>query len=295
MGKYYRTFRIIIIWLYAAMSAIFLVASFFFLLESTSSFFELINALLQVKEKLARFFGKYALFAGSIIMMVFVGIPQLISSLFVIARMKRGIIFSIMAAVLLFFFSIILTIWFPADIFCYIILFISLIEMAVSILCLISYFQHHFYFNIDNYLKIGRNPDTLVVCYCNDIYMRKLSYEVADDLECDLYEIESFDKKYWNNDTEEENRKEEVDISLYRNIHFIFKLENGHLPVVIKDFIDNHSLKNKRIYIEIVSPRKGGLVKAKKEIKESLKHISGYFITKMSFGVVSERTKKTNL
>lgn len=293
MGKFYRFFRIVLIGISSIVSAVFFVAAFFFLLESTSAFFEMISMLLQIKEKLGRIFDQYDFFAASIILMALVAIPQLITTLMILARMKRGIIYSIISSFLLMVVSIPLIIWFPDNRFTYMILITGASEELFSILCYIAYYQNHFYFNEDNYLRIGLNPETLVVCHSTDVYMKKLAYEVADEMEADLYEIDQNKSNWFKGALDSAYEfNQDIDIKEYRNIHFVLRYKLDKIPQAIIDFIENHPLKNKRVYFEIVTSKTRSLNKFKDEIKYYVRHANGFYITKMRFGVISERIKK---
>ena len=299
MAKNYRLFRILIIWIYAFVAAVFFALSLFFLLESNGSLFGVENFLLRLQDKIYYLFWSNSLFAIAIVLIVLVTIPQLTSSFLTIARMKRGIMFAFLSAVILLVLSIHLCIWFSSDWISYFCLFVSIFEMVLSILCWIAFYQYHFYFDENSYYNLGFNREALVVYYAYNDYVRKHAYEIANMLESDLFEIKLKKERsmfgvYYDTFKEKEVELliDNINMNRYKSVHIIYQMPFNKIISPTLTFIRHNQFKNKKIYVEVVGVKTKNYNLVKKAANKELKHIQGYFFTTMRFGVVTKRIRK---
>ena len=122
------------------------------------------------------------------------GIPNLIAAALLFQKKKSGVILGGVLGLTLMAWIMIQFVIFPNNFIDNLYFDFGILQALTGLAALIFYGQEHFAFEAADYPNVGKNPDTLVVCFSRMGYTRKIAYEAADKIGAALYEIKASER-----------------------------------------------------------------------------------------------------
>lgn len=119
------------------------------------------------------------------------GIPNLISSFFIIKKKEAGNIISMISGVLLNLWIVIQLVIFPSNFLSNSYFIFSFIQFFLAYMAFVFYRQEHMTFNESNYKNINRDLSKAVVYFSRLGYTKLLAYEEANRLGATLIEVKT--------------------------------------------------------------------------------------------------------
>ena len=193
MGRYYRLIRRLLIWISLIIGCLFMAISFVFLMEPYGQVLGFDALLLRLQEVFNNHYLFHKLYFVTAIIMFLVAIPQTLTGLLMIARIRGGMIVSIVSNSSLFLLMLFFSVIFPSFYYSWIILGVAVLGFVLGILCIIAYYQYNFYFNVNDYPHVNQTQNVLVVYYALNDYIKKHAYSLAERFNGSIYQIETLD------------------------------------------------------------------------------------------------------
>lgn len=270
--------------------------SFLFLVEPNGQ----VTGFNIMLEKLQKIFNYAPIFDNLLftagMLLIFIGVPLIMSALFLIARMYCGIIFAIISGVILIVGNVFVLAIYGTDFILFVGLILGLVLLACSVLTFLFYYKYVFYFNEADYNRLGYNPRELVVYYSRTTYIKKYAYELANSLEADIIALSPYDDFKGNKGFFRYvkalflHRPEpiyEIEIGQYENIHCVFESFMSYTSPPMMSFFEayGHKIKTPELICVYFAPLgvKKYLCNLKDYFRDPIDHI---LAVKMKYGVV---------
>ena len=119
------------------------------------------------------------------------GIPNLVSSYFIIKKKNCGNIISMVSGVLLNLWIIIQLVIFPSNFLSNTYFIFSFIQFFLAFMTFVFYSQEHMVFDLNNYKNLNKNPKKAVVFFSRVGYTKLLAYEEANKQGATIIEVKA--------------------------------------------------------------------------------------------------------
>ena len=139
---------------------------------------------------LAKYLYQDYIFPG-IALLLINGIPNLISSYFIIKKKNCGNIISMVSGVLLNLWIVIQLVIFPSNFLSNSYFIFSFIQFFLAYTSFVFYRQEHMVFNENDYKNINKNSNKAVVYFSRLGYTKLLAYEEANKLGAKIIEVKA--------------------------------------------------------------------------------------------------------
>lgn len=130
------------------------------------------------------------IFSG-IALLIVNGIPNLIASYLLIKNKKSGIILGTILGFTLMLWITIQFIIFPMNVLSTSYFIFGIIQLITGYMTYVFYNQEQFEVNVEEYKKVGKNKETLVVYFSRMGYTKKIAYEKANKIGADIVELKA--------------------------------------------------------------------------------------------------------
>ena len=218
------------------------------------------------------------------------GIPNLISSFFIIKKKEAGNIISMISGVLLNLWIVIQLVIFPSNFLSNSYFIFSFIQFFLAYMAFVFYRQEHMTFNESNYKNINRDLSKAVVYFSRLGYTKLLAYEEANRLGATLIEVKTkertegtlgfwwcgrFAMHHWPMEIEP------IDLSLYDSVTICTPIWVFRISAPIRALCINNKGKVKNVSYIINHFNPVTYKSAVKEMDEllSTKHINAISVT----------------
>ena len=191
--RYKKTKKILLFWcLFVGLCAIY--GSICMLIKPTGELLHMENLLpyFKVLPFSDILFQNY-IFSGICLFLVN-GISNLIAAYLIIKDKKQGFILGTIFGITLMLWITIQFIIFPKNFLSISFFIIGLLQFIIGLITIIFYSQSLFKFDETNYQNINQNKDSIVVYFSRMGYTKKIAYEKANELACDIIEIKTKEK-----------------------------------------------------------------------------------------------------